>query len=57
MPVLAIISAIGARPVETIEVFLDGIEELSAGDDGVWHLADFLTRVCVQVNRHRTVVF
>ena len=31
-------------------VFLDGFDEVVASDDGVWHFADFGTRVCVDVD-------
>ena len=49
--VLAVVAVVGALPVETVEVFLDGLKEVLAGDDGVCgDFADLAARVRVDVN-------
>lgn len=50
MSILTIIAAIGAHPVEAVEVFFDGFDEVAAGDDRVGHFAEFGARVTVKIN-------
>lgn len=57
MPIGALIAIIGADPVETIEVLLDGVQEVAAGNDRVWHRAHFLTGIGVQIQGQATLVF
>lgn len=50
MAVAAIVALVRANPVETIEVFLYRLDKMVASDDGVRNLADFATRVRVDVD-------
>jgi hypothetical protein len=57
MSVGAVVASIRTRPIETIQIFLNSVQEIPTGDDCVWRLANFRTRVWVQVNGHSSVVF
>ena len=50
MSVLTSVTSSGALPVETIEVFLDRLEEVSACDDGIGDAAGLLTGVLVEID-------
>jgi hypothetical protein len=56
MHVLALICHVGAIPVETIELFLNSIDEVSASDNGVGCFTRLGSRVCVEINVYTTVV-
>ena len=51
------ITSVGANPVESVQVLLHGVQEVTAGNDRVWHLANFHTRVSVQIQGQVTLVF
>ena len=42
--------ALWADPVETVLLLLNGSDEVLASNNGVWSLADLLTRVLIEVN-------
>ena len=50
MPILAIFTSIGAHPVEAIFAVLDSIDEVPACNDRVRHLANFCSRVRVNID-------
>ena len=43
-----------AYPVETIQIILDSLEEITAGNNRVWRRAEFVTWVSVQIDSHIT---
>jgi len=46
----ALVSSVGARPVETIQIFLDGFEEVTARNDSIGGFALLSPWVRVQIN-------
>ena len=56
MHVLALICLVGAFPVETVELLLNCIDEVSASDDGVGCFSRLGSRVRVEININTTVV-
>jgi hypothetical protein len=48
--VAAVISLVWAHPVKPIEILLDCLKEVVAGDDGVRHFANLRTGVGVDVD-------
>jgi len=56
MHILARISLVGTFPVETVELFLNSIDEVSASDDGVGCFSRLLSRVLVEININAAVI-
>ena len=50
MTIGALVSSVGARPVETIQIFLDGFEEVTARNDSIGGFALLGPWVRVQIN-------
>ena len=57
MPILTIITAIWAHPIETIETFLDSIDEITASNDRIGYFSEFGTWVRIKINGHRALIF
>jgi len=52
----AAITLVGAFPVETVELLLNSIDEVSAGNDGVGCFSRLGSRVGVEININAAVV-
>ena len=57
MTIGALVSSVGTRPVETIQVFLDGFEEVTARNNRVGGFTLLGSRVSVQINGQLAGVF
>ena len=57
MPILTIVPTGRTHPVETVFVLFNGFNEVSACDDGVWHLAKLGSRVLVDIDIRLLLLF